>query len=41
MLIFIALSVVIALYAAYTGKSGVFALFFLIAVFLAFWVYVL
>jgi len=30
-----------AIYSAYQGKSGVFALFFLLAVFLAFWTYVL
>ena len=41
MLAFIVISVVIALYAAYRGKSGVFALFFLLSLFMAFWAYVL
>lgn len=40
MLSFIVISVVIALYAAYKGKSGVFALLFVISVILAFLVYV-
>ena len=39
MLIFIL--VVLALVAAYRGNSGVFALLFVFAVILAFWVYVL
>jgi len=40
MLIIIVISIVLALYAAYREESGVFALFFLIAVILAFLEYV-
>ena len=41
MWVFCLLFVVVAVYMAYEGKSGVFALLFLLAVFLAFVVYVL